>query len=74
MPKIILYRTKCIGCNVCYEMWPLRWRISRTDGKSTLVNSVKKKDVFISEISLDELEINQEISEVCPAKIIKVEL
>ena len=55
-------------------MWPLRWRISRTDGKSTLVNSVKKKDVFISEISLDELEINQEISEVCPAKIIKVEL
>ena len=43
MPRIVQYRDKCIGCNLCYEMWPLRWRMSKTDGKSVLVGGEKKK-------------------------------
>lgn len=73
MPKIIQYRNKCIGCNVCYEMWPLRWRLSRTDGKSTLVKGVKKGPVYIAEVSFDEYDINLKVADACPVKIIKVE-
>ena len=54
-------------------MWPVRWRLSRTDGKTTLVKGVKKGPVFITEISQDEVEINLKVAEACPVKIIKVE-
>jgi ferredoxin len=72
MPKILHHRSKCIGCNICYEIWPLRWRLSRADGKCTLVDGIEKKGVWQVVISADELAINQKTAEACPVKIIRV--
>lgn len=72
MPKILHHRGKCIGCNICYEIWPLRWRLSRADGKCTLVDGKEKKGVWQAVISADELEVNERAADACPVKIIRV--
>ena len=73
MPKIIHYREKCIGCNSCVELAPDRWEISKEDGKANLKGSIKKKDVYIAEITHDELEQNKKAQRDCPVRIIKGE-
>ncbi len=72
MHKIIHYRSKCIGCGVCYEQQPELWRMSRKDGKATLIKAVGKKDVFILDVSKDVLLKSKEIAAACPVRIIKV--
>ena len=72
MPKILHQRGKCIGCNLCYEIWPVRWRISRADGKCTLVDGIVKKDMWQVVISEDEVGHNQKVAHACPVKIITV--
>lgn len=73
MHKIIHYRNKCIGCGVCYEQQPDIWRMSKKDGKATLVKGLGKKDVFILPINNETLIRSQEIAEACPVRIIKVQ-
>ena len=72
MPKILHYRSKCIGCNLCFEILPARWRMSRTDGKCTLVGGIEKKGVWQCTISDDELPANQKAAKACPVKIIRI--
>ncbi len=72
MPKILHQRGKCIGCNICFEIWPVRWRMSRQDGKCTLVDSTEKKGIWQALISNDELAINKKAAQACPVKIIKI--
>ena len=72
MAKIIHYRNKCIGCNSCVEHAPKRWSISKVDGKSDLVGSDQKKDVFIAEIGPDEIAENKKAAKDCPVRIIKI--
>ncbi len=72
MPKIQFYRNKCIGCNICYETLPQRWRLSRVDGKSTLVGGVDKKGIYSAQLFPDELDANEFIAQACPVKIIKI--
>jgi len=72
MPKILHHRDKCIGCNLCYEIWSLRWRLSRTDGKCTLVGGIEKKGVWQTVISADELPMNEQAAAACPVKIIRI--
>ena len=50
MHKVIQYRSKCIGCGICYELQPELWRMSKKDGKATLIKAVGKKQVFILSI------------------------
>lgn len=73
MPSIIHFHDKCIGCNICYEMWPVRWRMSKTDGKAVLIGGIRKKQVFVATIPKSELEINTQIAKICPAKVIKIQ-
>ena len=73
MPKILHQRGRCIGCNICHEIWPLRWRMSRADGKCTLVGGVEKKGVWQVTVSADELTQNRMAAEACPVKIIRVQ-
>ncbi|HQQ95584.1 MAG TPA: ferredoxin [Bacteroidia bacterium] len=73
MPKLIHYRQKCIGCNICFEMWPLRWRLSRVDGKCTLVGGVLKAKVYVASIPESERAINARIASACPVNIIKLD-
>ncbi len=72
MPKILHHRGKCIGCNVCYEIWPVRWRMSHADGKCTLVGGIEKKGVWQVTISDDEQAINLKAAAACPVKIIRI--
>jgi ferredoxin len=72
MFKIIFYRSKCIGCNACVEAAPDRWRISKTDGKSNLIDAIEKKGVFQAVASDVEFEKNFIAAQNCPVKVIKV--
>ncbi len=72
MAKIIHYRSKCIGCNICFEMQPEYWRLSKKDGKATLVNSHLKKDTHILVIPDDSIVLSKKTAEHCPVKVIKV--
>lgn len=71
MPKIIHYRNKCIGCGICEELQPELWRMSKKDGKATLLKSTLKKDLFILSVNNDIFESTQYVAEVCPVKIIR---
>lgn len=73
MIRIFQQRAKCIGCNACVEAAPDRWRISRKDGKCTLVGGVEKKGMYLVLADDEELEANLLAERHCPARIIRVE-
>lgn len=74
MVRIIFYRSKCIGCNGCVEAAPERWRISRKDGKGTLIGAEEKKGIYQTLVDMDEYAKNQRAATNCPAKIIRLEM
>lgn len=71
MPNIILYRNKCIGCGICYEQQPDLFRLSKKDGKATLVNATIKKDIALLNVSAAVKQL-RELVKACPVKIIKL--
>ena len=72
MITIIQQRAKCIGCNYCVELAPQRWRMSRKDGKSVLLESTDKKGFWNVKVREDELESNLKAAKACPVNIIQV--
>lgn len=72
MNKIIHYRNKCVGCGICYELQPELWRMSKKDGKATLLKSTAKKEVFVLSVSNIIQEKTMQVAKACPVKIIKV--
>ncbi len=72
MNKVIYYRDKCIGCGICFEMQPELWRMSKKDGKATLLKSTLKKNVFIVPVSNNFQQQTREVIGACPVKIIKI--
>lgn len=72
MSKIIHYRKKCIGCALCHEQQPELWRMSKKDGKATLLNATQKRDVQV--LALNELyrEKLEMLIVGCPVKVIKI--
>jgi ferredoxin len=72
MPKIIHYRNKCIGCGICYELQPDLWRMSKKDGKATLLNATVKKDIhhITTKSSTD---LSRFVAKSCTVNAIKVE-
>ncbi len=73
MIRILFQRGKCIGCNVCVEVAPNRWRISKKDGRSNLIDGKEKKGMYKAVVSNDEYAQNLEASVNCPVNIIKIE-
>lgn len=73
MIRIIHQREKCIGCNACVEAAPGRWRVSRKDGRCTLVGGVDKKGFFSVVVPDHEEEENQIAARNCPVRIIRIE-
>jgi len=65
-------RDKCIGCNYCVEMAYSRWRMSKKDGKATLIGGLNRKGFYTVKVREDELEDNIKAAEACPVKIIHV--
>lgn len=72
MTKVIHYRDKCIGCGICFEMQPELWRMSKKDGKATLLKAVEKKKVFVLPVNNMVGLQTQEVKKACPVKIIKI--
>lgn len=72
MANITQYRSKCIGCGICYEMMPDFWRMSKKDGKATLLKAVKKRETAVLSICASVVEASKKVALACPVKIIKV--
>jgi len=72
MSKVVQYRNKCIGCGICYEQQPELWRMSKKDGKATLLKSIERKKVFILNVTGSMAVRTKEIAALCPVRIIKV--
>jgi len=73
MIRISHQRDKCIGCNYCVELAYERWRMSKKDGKVTLIEGKNKKGFYTAITGDDEYEANVSAAKVCPVKIIRVE-
>lgn len=71
MIRIIQHRHKCIGCNACVEADKYRWRISKKDGKSTLIGGVEKKGWFSVVVDDEELDLIKAAEQHCPVNIIR---
>ena len=72
MVIITQQRIKCIGCNYCVEAAPERWRMSKKDGRCTLIGSKDKKGFHTARVGDDEFENNVKAAAACPVNIIKV--
>lgn len=72
MIRIIQQRDKCIGCNACVEAAFYRWRISRQDGKSTLVGAKEKRGFHSVLVDDHEYEENMAAARNCPVNIIQI--
>lgn len=73
MIRITQQRAKCIGCNACVEAADYRWRISKKDGKCTLVGGVEKKGFYTIVVNQHELDDNLLAAKNCPVNIIKIQ-
>lgn len=70
---ITLQRSKCIGCNYCEELAPEFFRMSRKDGKSTLLHAKEKKGFHTVRTPFAHAEEPLEAAaKACPVKIIKL--
>ncbi len=70
---IITYqRAKCIGCNYCVELDAENWRLSKKDGKCTLMGSHDKKGFHTKKILTGDFSLHEKVSKACPVGIIKV--
>jgi ferredoxin len=70
--QITQQRNKCIGCNYCVELAPERWRMSKKDGKSILLEAREKKGFHTVEVhDMEHLE-NVAAAEACPVNIIHI--
>jgi ferredoxin len=73
MIHLFQQREKCIGCNACVEAAPYRWRMSKKDGRCTLIGATHKKGFYHVRVSDDEREDNLRAAANCPVKIIRIE-
>ena len=67
-------RDKCIGCNYCEELAFERWRMSKKDGKATLIGGKEKKGFYTARVDDSEFDMNKKASDACPVKIIQVKM
>ncbi|WP_187262697.1 ferredoxin [Pontibacter beigongshangensis] len=74
MFRILFQRAKCIGCNGCVEAAPMRWQVSKKDGRCNLVEGKEKKGIYQVLAGMDEFALNQQAAANCPVKIIRLEV
>lgn len=67
-------RDKCIGCNYCVELAYSRWRMSKKDGKATLLGGENKKGFYTVRTDNEEYDDNLKAANACPVNIIKVKM
>ena len=67
-------REKCIGCNYCVELAFNHWRMSKKDGKATLIGGDNKKGFHTIRTDNSEFDANKRAADACPVNIIKVKM
>ena len=67
-------REKCIGCNYCVELAYNHWRMSKKDGKATLLGGENKKGFHTLRTDNAEFDDNKRAADTCPVKIINVKM
>ena len=72
MVQILFYRNKCIGCNACVEAAFSRWRISKRDGKSVLIDAKENRGIYLVRVNRGELQANRIAAANCPVNCIRV--
>lgn len=73
MLRITQQREKCIGCNACVEAAFYRWRMSKKDGRCTLVGGKEKRGFYSVIVDDHELDDNLLAARNCPVNIIKIQ-
>lgn len=68
------HRKRCIGCNYCVEFAPERWRMSKKDGKVTLLGAEEKKGVYTTRVTENEYDNNAKAAHACPMNIIHIKV
>lgn len=71
---IFFRRKKCIGCNSCVEAAPMRWQMSKSDGKCNLIDGKEKKGIYRTITAAEEYPYNIKAAANCPVKVIQVEM
>jgi ferredoxin len=75
MVVITHQRDKCIGCNYCVELAYEQWRMSKKDGKATLLNAENKRGFHTLRLSDNSaFDANVKAAEACPVNIIQVKM
>jgi len=69
MPKIILDKSKCIGCGACQAVCPKYFELGQ-DGKSKLKKGKSNSDK--EELEIDKVDCVQEAAESCPTQCISI--
>ena len=67
-------RKRCIGCKYCVEFAPERWRMSKKDGKVTMIRGEEKKGIFTVRVTEDEYDNNAKAAHACPMNIIQIKV
>jgi len=65
-------RNRCIGCNYCVELAFDQWRMSKKDGKATLIGAKEKKGFYTVRMDDEVYESNKKAAIACPVNIIQV--
>lgn len=74
MVVITHQRDKCIGCNYCVELAYEQWRMSKKDGKATLLRAENKRGFHTARVDNEYFDANIKAAEACPVNIIKVKM
>lgn len=72
MIQVTQIRKKCIGCNACAEMDPGNWRMSRKDGKATLIHAKERKGYFNLELPSGDYVQQKQIAAACASRCILI--
>ncbi|MCK4354857.1 ferredoxin [Candidatus Parcubacteria bacterium] len=69
MKKIILEKSKCIGCGTCEVLCPKFFEMK--DGKSHLKDS-KENSNKDEELEVEKIECAKDVVDACPAQCVKI--
>lgn len=72
MIKVILDKSKCIGCGSCQIICPEFFELDK-NRKACLKNSKIKAGSEKEELKVDELECIEEAIKICPVECIHIE-
>lgn len=69
--KIEYNREKCIGAGICSVFSPEHFQMDQ-DGKANLLESRKEGNLFVKDVSEEDLEKLKQSADGCPAKVITI--